>query len=92
VRDVKTLVSCMDRKRRYGPALEAIECDELGALLGSRPGSLEEGFETLDGAIRERRLEDQPLIQYLTRHAYRDEWLYAPAVALYPDRFWAEID
>jgi aminoglycoside phosphotransferase (APT) family kinase protein len=92
VRDVKILVACMDRKRRYGPALEAIECDELGALLGARPSSLGEGLEALDGAIRERRLEDPPLIQYLTRHAYRDEWLYAPAVALYPDRFWAAID
>jgi hypothetical protein len=92
VRDVKTLIACMDRRRRYGHMLESIECDELGALLGSRPASLEEGLKTLDTAIRARRLDDAPLIQYLTRHAYRDEWLYAPAVALYPNRFWAEID
>ena len=92
VRDVKTLISCMDRKRRYGPTLAEIECEELGELLGARPPSVEEGFERLDAAIREHRLEDPPLIQYLARHAYRDEWLYAPAVALYPNRRWADID
>ena len=31
-------------------------------------------------------------ITYLTRRAYRDEWLYAPAVALYPERLWAKLD
>ena len=91
-RDVKTLVACMDRRRRYGAALEAIELAELGELLSARPRSFCEGFATLDAAIREHRLEDEPLVQYLSRHAYRDEWLYAPAVNLYPDRKWAEID
>jgi len=95
VEDVKRLVSCIDRRRRYGAALEAIEVDELGALLGRfgrRPSSLKEGQAALDAAIREHRLDDEPLVQYLTRHAYRDEWLYAPAVALYPERGWTEID
>jgi len=91
-RDVKTLVACMDRKRRYGPALAAIEVDEMGALLGKKPASRAEGDRALDAAIRERRLEDEPLVQYLTRRAYRDEWLFAPAVELYPARNWAEID
>ena len=38
------------------------------------------------------RLEDEPLIQYLARKAYRDEWLFGPAVALYPERRWSELD
>ena len=38
------------------------------------------------------KIEDEPLIQYLARNAYRDEWLYAPAVELYPARRWSEID
>ena len=91
-RDVKTLVACMDRKRRYRKALEDIERDELGELLGRRPHSVSSGFETLDIAIREHRLEDEPLVRYLSRHAYRDEWLYEPAAALYPNRKWAKID
>lgn len=90
--DVKVLVQVMDRKRRYGATLAAIECDELGALLGERPASLAEGLRALDDAIRARTLDDADVIRYLTRRAYRDEWLYAPAVALYPERVWSALD
>jgi aminoglycoside phosphotransferase (APT) family kinase protein len=91
-KDVTTLIECMDRRRRYGPALEAIETDEIGALLGREPSSMIEALESLDQAIAEHRLEDGPLIQYLARKAYRDEWLHAPAVDLYPERRWSELD
>jgi aminoglycoside phosphotransferase (APT) family kinase protein len=90
--DVKVLVQVMDRRRRYGQALEQIECDELGALLGSRPATMAEGFAALDDAIRAHSLDDVAVITYLTRRAYRDEWLYAPAVALYPERVWSRLD
>ena len=89
---VKTLIACMDRRRRYGPALETIERDEMGALLGRAPVSDAEGKRLLCEGIAARRFEDEPLVRYLLRRAYRDEWLYAPAVALYPDRVWAAID
>ena len=56
-RDVKTLIDCMDRKRRYGPALEAIEIDEMGELLGKRPASRVEGDLALSAAIRVTRRE-----------------------------------
>ncbi len=91
-RDVEILVDCMDRKRRYGGAIEAIECDEMGELLGKRPATVADGNASLCAAIEARRLEDPPLVRYLARKAYRDEWLYQPAVALYPDRVWAELD
>ena len=91
-KDVEILVECMDRKRRYGSAIEEIECEEIGALLGQKPRSVAQGNALLDQAIREHSLEDTPLIQYLARKAYRDEWLYEPAVKLYPERFWAELD
>ena len=90
--DVKVLVQVMDRKRRYGAALAAIECDELGSLLTTRPATVAEGFAALDQAIRARTLDDTAVITYLTRRAYRDEWLYAPAVALYPARVWSKLD
>lgn len=90
--DVKVLVQVMDRKRRYGAALEAIELDELAALLGTRPATLADGFRTLDDAIGAHTLDDAAVITYLTRRAYRDEWLYAPAVALYPERRWSKLD
>jgi len=91
-RDVRTLVACMDRKRRYGPAVEAAELDELGELLGRRPTSLVEGFAAFDEAIDGGRFEDEAVIRYLMRRAWREEWLYWPSVSLYPERRWAEID
>lgn len=90
--DVKTLVHVMDRKRRYGAALAEIECDEMGALLGTRPASVAEGLSQLDAAISAGTLDDHATLTYLTRRAYRDEWLYSPAVALYPDREWSALD
>jgi aminoglycoside phosphotransferase (APT) family kinase protein len=91
-RDVKTLVRCIDRRRRYGQLLEAEELDDLAALLDKRPTHLAEGLAALCDAIREHRLDDAAVIRTLARKAYRDEWLYAPAVAYYPGRRWAEID
>lgn len=91
-RDVATLVACMDRKRRYGAAIDAIEVDEIGALLGRRPAGAEEGVRLLDEAIRARKLPDEKLVPYLTRRSYREEWLYAPSVELYPARNWAALD
>ncbi len=91
-RDVATLVACMDRKRRYGSAIERIEVDAIGALLGKRPADGEDGIRALDAAIRARAVPDEKLVPYLTERAYREEWLYAPAVALYPARHWAALD
>ena len=95
-KDVKILVECMDRKRRYGAALETIECEELGALLGRKPESVEAGNARLCAAILDRAdgagLKDADIIQYLSRKAYRDEWLYQPAADIYPKRFWASLD
>ena len=86
------LVQVMDRKRRFGATLAEIECDELGELLGVRPADQATGFAELDAAIRASSLDDAAVITYLTRRAYRDEWLYAPAVALYPERVWSKLD
>ena len=90
--DVGTLIACMDRRRRFAGALAEAQIEDLGELLGRRPASLEEGLAEFDAAIRERRLDDAAAIRALARKAYRDEWLYAPAVALYPERNWAELD
>lgn len=91
-KDVATLVACMDRRRRYGAAIARIEQDEIGALLGKRPVDAEEGTRLLDAAIRERRIADERIVPYLTRRAYREEWLHAPSVALYPERNWSALD
>ncbi|MCH2173206.1 phosphotransferase [Myxococcota bacterium] len=91
-RDVKTLVACMDRRRRFGGLIDRAELDDLESLLGRRPQSLEAGRKGLSEAITERRLEDAALIPALARKAYREEWLYAPAAMLHPDRNWSKLD
>ena len=91
-KDVTTLIQCMDRRRRYGVVIEKEEIKDLEILLGQRPKSLADGFKTFDELIESGDFQDQAVIHYLLRRAYREEWLYMPAVNLYPDRNWAAID
>jgi len=91
-RDVATLVACMDRRRRFGAAIERIELDAIGELLGRRPRDAADGIRALGEAIRARKIPDERLVPYLTQRAYREEWLYAPAASLYPERRWSAID
>ena len=97
--EVRILVECIDRKRRYGARLAAIELDELGQLLGKRPDGIRDGLLELDAAVAERTLDDEALLRYLARRAYRDEWLYTPAMTqgaqgfgTVPERHWSPLD
>jgi aminoglycoside phosphotransferase (APT) family kinase protein len=92
VGDISILVQCMDRRRRHGAMLASIECDELAALLGSRPASATGGLAELDAALQVGGVDHGEALRYLARRAYRDEWLHAPAVSLYPERNWSAID
>jgi hypothetical protein len=47
---------------------------------------------TLVDRIEADDVDDTAVITYLTRRAYRDEWLYEPAVSLYPARTWSPLD
>ncbi|MEX1217740.1 MAG: phosphotransferase family protein [Acidimicrobiales bacterium] len=90
--DAAILIKIIDRKRRFGALLDAIECDELAPLLGVRPPTRAEGMEMLNQRIRDHEFDNDAVITYLTRRAYRDEWLYEPAVSLYPTRTWSKLD
>jgi len=90
--EVRILVEVIDRRRRFGPALAAAEREELGDLLGRRPKSVTAGWRALERAIAAHSLRDEAIVRYLTRRSWRDEWLHAPAVALYPDRRWSAVD
>ena len=90
--DAQLLIRIMDRRRRYGAVLDAIECDEMASVLGARPATRAEGTRALDDAIRAGIADDDAVITYLTRRAYRDEWLHEPAVSLYPERTWSALD
>ena len=92
VRDIGIIVACMDRQARYGNELATIECREIGELLGQSHSDYPAALSALDAAIEAQALDDEPLIRYLARRAYRDEWLYAPAAYLYPGRHWSPLD
>jgi aminoglycoside phosphotransferase (APT) family kinase protein len=90
--DAQLLVACAERRRRYAPDIAALEWEDLTGVLGRRPDSVEAGLAELDARITERELPDEAVIPYLTRRARRDEWLWAPAASLYPDRRWGDLD
>jgi hypothetical protein len=90
--DISILLRCMERARRLGNAIERADLADLSALLGRRIRSATLGNSALDTAIQERRLDDERLIQFLGRRAYRREWLYSPVTQLYPNRRWAALD
>jgi hypothetical protein len=92
VQDVTILIQCMERVRRFGAEIARADRAELGTLLGRRIRTASAGTAALDAAIRERRIDDERMIRFLGRRAYRLEWLYAPATQLYPDRRWAPLD
>jgi hypothetical protein len=90
--EVSILIQCMERVRRLGSAIESADLAELSTLLGHRIGSIASGNAELETAIRAHRLDDQRLIQFLGRRAYRLEWLYSPVTLLYPNRSWAPLN
>ena len=79
------LTESLEHVHRIGPAVDAIERVELGALLGEPVTDLRGGLQALDDAIRawgpEREID---VLRYLYRRAARTEALYAPVVGLFP--------
>jgi aminoglycoside phosphotransferase (APT) family kinase protein len=86
------LVRSLERQHRLGGAVEQVEIDELGELLGRRPASSVAGLVALDGAIEHwARDREADVLRYLYRRAVRTEALYAPIAGLYPDRVIADV-
>jgi hypothetical protein len=90
--EVSILIRCMERVSRLGTQIETADLTELSTLLGRRIDNPRIGNAALDAEIRSRTLDDQRLIQFLGRRAYRLEWLYSPVTALYPNRHWAPLE
>jgi hypothetical protein len=90
--DVAILVQCMERVQRFGAEIWRADRAELGAMLGRRIRTAAGGIEALNTAIRQRRVDDEKMIQFLGRRTYRLEWLYSPATQLYPNRRWSALD
>jgi len=68
---------------RFGAAFEAQELDEMGEILGARPGSVIEGNEALEAYVQAQRLGDadeEALVHFFYRHAIRENALMAGAL------------
>ncbi|MAL95092.1 MAG: hypothetical protein CME40_08440 [Haliea sp.] len=92
LRDAEVLFQCAVREARWGDWLRDTESREIARLLGAQPVDYAQSLARLVAAIEGRQLADEPLVQYLARKAWRDEWLYRPAVTLYPERTWSPLD
>jgi len=75
------LLEHLRRAERLGPAYDARELDELGALLGRRPATLAEGLAALDALVRDTGASREvELLGYVSRRATRAHVLYEPAM------------
>jgi aminoglycoside phosphotransferase (APT) family kinase protein len=68
---------------RLGPAFDAQELDDMGALLGRRPASVREGHQALHQLVLESGPDrDEEFIRYFYRHARREEALMEGALGM----------
>ncbi len=70
------LIAHMRNIGEIGRAIEALELEDMGRILGAVPKSLHDGTVALDALVKRAGPElDVPLIQYFHRHAQRQEAL-----------------
>lgn len=75
------LLEYLRQAERIGPTLEAMELDDMGALLGFRPASLAEGNEALQKLVIESGPEkDKELVRYFYRRIMREQAMLYPAM------------
>lgn len=89
--EAEALVRCLERLHQYAAEIDRLEREDLGALLGKRPPTTEDGLKTLDARIRAGTFEEESVLRYLGNRAYRAEWLYEPAARFYPNRKWSPL-
>ena len=66
--------------------------EEMAELTGRRHSTLDDALRHLTAEIRAGDIDEEALVAYLARRAWRDEWLHQPVVELYPQRSWSAID
>jgi aminoglycoside phosphotransferase (APT) family kinase protein len=93
VEGAAALTACVAREQRFGSALERAGCDELEALLGTRPADLAGGLAALDAAIAAGDAPDEAAtLRFLARRASQTEALYEPVVRPFARREFSPIE
>ena len=75
----------------HGAAYREYELDDLTALLGSRPRSLNEGRKAIAEAARMGQLSDADYLRFLWRRVARDNELMRSASGVLADRHWPAL-
>jgi aminoglycoside phosphotransferase (APT) family kinase protein len=92
------IVETLSRRAQLGPALEALELDDLGHLLGHSPASVADGLRSLDELIAAwdddggSPVPADEVLAYLWRRACRREHLYEPLLRFLPARRFTPIE
>lgn len=77
------LLEHLRQVERKAPAIDALELEDIGAVLGHRPASRAEGMRQMDAYVRSAApAEDARLVQFFYRQAVRDQALMVGALGL----------
>jgi aminoglycoside phosphotransferase len=76
---------------RNGALFDAMELEDIAALLGRKPASLKEGRQALYAAAAERKVSDEDYVGYHWRRFLRDEQLMRETAGSVYGRGWPPI-
>jgi aminoglycoside phosphotransferase (APT) family kinase protein len=88
---IARLIKYLAQVDLYGGGYEAEELDELTALVGARPASVEEGRRAAASAVASVSVSDEDYLRVLWRRVARDTELARPAMGVLADRHWPEL-
>jgi aminoglycoside phosphotransferase (APT) family kinase protein len=88
---IARLIKYLAQVDLYGGAYRDQELDDLTLLLGSRPGSIEEGRRDAAAAVAAGSVSDEVYLRVLWRRVARDTELARPAMGVLADRHWPDL-
>ena len=85
-------IECYNEKHDQADCTRDAFINRFSVFYARSINDFDEATSALHAAIEAGELEDEVLVPYLARRAYRDEWLYWPVTRLYPNRSWSALD
>jgi aminoglycoside phosphotransferase (APT) family kinase protein len=88
---IARLIKYLAQVDLYGGAYRDQELDDLTALVGSRPESVEEGRRAAAAAVAAGSVSDEDYLRVLWRRVARETELARPAMGVLADRHWPDL-
>jgi hypothetical protein len=88
---IARLIKYLAQVDLYGGAYRDQELDDLTTLVGSRPGTVEEGRRDAAAAVAAGSVSDEDYLRVLWRRVARDTELARPAMGVLADRHWPDL-